>query len=73
MNSEIEIVSETKRVRPEASEVERLFGDNSLIKEITNWVPKYNGLDGFKKGLKKTDWFSSGNKINKYKTNRYEI
>lgn len=56
------VKEDKNRIRPKASEVERLFGDNSLIKSITGWEPEYGGLDGFKKGIHETiEW---------YKTNR---
>jgi len=45
---DVEIVTDEKRVRPEKSEVDRLYCDNSKLKEITNWSPQYtleNGLE----------------------------
>ncbi|MCR8538801.1 MAG: GDP-mannose 4,6-dehydratase [Prochlorococcus marinus CUG1439] len=56
------IKQDNNRLRPKASEVERLFGDNSLIKSITGWQPEYGGLDGFKRGLEKTVEFYKSNK-----------
>lgn len=54
-----EIICEQERVRPEASEVQRLFADNSKAKTLLNWSPQYEGLDGFKAGLEKTiSWLS---------------
>ena len=53
------IVTESSRLRPECSEVMRLFGDNKKILERSTWRPKYHGLDGFRRGLQETiDWFS---------------
>ena len=58
MVRDVEIKADNERIRPKGSEVERLFGDNTLIKSLTNWEPIYKGIDGFKKGLKITvDWF----------------
>ena len=74
MNVDIEIISENERIRPKDSEVNRLFGDNTLIKELTNWSPKFSGVDGFKEGLKITiEWFSKKENLNIYKTNSYAI
>ena len=57
MNSDIEIESDECRVRPQNSEVNRLYGDNTLIKRLTGWNPAYGGLDGFRRGLTKTiEW-----------------
>tara|TARA_B100001093_G_scaffold20232_1_gene18158 strand:+ start:541 stop:1536 length:996 start_codon:yes stop_codon:yes gene_type:complete len=49
-----------ERIRPEKSEVDRLWGDNSKIIKATNWCPKYTGISGFEKGLEKTyKWFKN--------------
>ena len=70
MNSSIEIESESVRFRPPMSEVNRLFGDNKKILSITNWRPKYTGIDGFKRGLKLTiDWFSDQKNLSLYSSN----
>ena len=74
MNSSIEIVSEDARMRPVESEVNRLYGDNSLLKEIADWEPIYSGIDGFRSGLKLTaDWFSNPENLLRYKTNIYSV
>ena len=74
MNVEIDFEIDEKRFRPEGSEVNRLFGDNTLIKSLTNWNPSYSGIDGFKRGLLKTsEWFSNPINLNKYKVNNYSI
>ena len=49
MNADIKIKEDRERLRPENSEVNRLFGDNSLILKLTDWSPKYSGIEGFKK------------------------
>ena len=74
MDKQIDIKNDSKRMRPKGSEVERLFGDNSLLKSLTNWQPNYPGKEGFKKGLKITaDWFMHKNNLLLYRTNKYEI
>ena len=52
MNADVSVFSDEKRLRPELSEVNRLFGDNSLLKELTDWRPSYDGLKGLKIALK---------------------
>jgi len=60
------VKEDKNRIRPKASEVERLFGDNSLIKSITGWEPEYGGLDGFKKGIHETiEWYKSNRESSK--------
>ena len=74
MNVDIKIKEDLERFRPENSEVNRLFGDNSLIIELTDWSPKYSGIEGFKKGLDKTiNWFSKKKNLDLYKNINYHI
>lgn len=74
MNENIEIITEEKRLRPELSEVNRLYGENKLLTQLTNWEPKYGGKEGFKKGLIKTcDWFSNEDNLKKYRIGEYTI
>ena len=47
MNADVEISTDDRRLRPEASEVNRLFGDNSRLLELTGWQPSYGSLEGF--------------------------
>ena len=65
--------TDKNRLRPKNSEVNRLFGSNSKIKLLSKWEPSYQGLDGFKEGLKITiEWFSNPENLLKYK-NLYAI
>ena len=59
MNVDLEIVSDQQRMRPQGSEVSRLFGDNSRLRQLTGWQPVYGGVNGFRRGLARTaEWFS---------------
>ena len=70
MNTEVEIVTEEDRKRPEKSEVERLWADANKAKELLGWVPEYT----LKKGLGETiNWFSNPNNLSLYKTGIYNI
>jgi NAD dependent epimerase/dehydratase len=40
MNSDVQFISEKERLRPEKSEVFRLWGDNSLLFELTGFRPQ---------------------------------
>ena len=74
MNSDVEVIKDKDRMRPETSEVNRLFGDNKYIKSLTDWEPQFDGINGFKRGLEITsDWFSDPNNLSKYKSNSYII
>lgn len=70
INPTARIISDDIRLRPEKSEVERLFGSNSKIINNTNWKQEYS-LD---EGLKLTiDWFRNSENLNKYKANIYNV
>ena len=73
MNVDIEILTDEDRMRPESSEVNRLFGDNSLLRKLTGWSPSYGGLHGFRNGLEKTvEWFNPSN-LAYYRPERYVV
>ena len=72
MNTNVEIISEDLRIRPESSEVFRLFGDSKLLQEKTGWKPIYSGIDGFREGLRKTiEWFVLNENIKHYSDANY--
>jgi NAD dependent epimerase/dehydratase len=74
MGAEIEIVSDEKRLRPEKSEVERLWASNEKAGELLGWHPKYGGLDGFKRGVNETvDWFAKPAHLSCYKSDVYNL
>jgi NAD dependent epimerase/dehydratase len=74
MGRNIEVTSDEQRVRPAASEVERLYADNSKARELLQWTPQYAGVQGFKQGLQKTvDWFCDNRNIKHYKSHIYNI
>ncbi|CEG11154.1 NAD dependent epimerase/dehydratase [groundwater metagenome] len=67
-DKDIKIKFDEFRVRPDKSEVERLWCDNRKAKKFMNWESKVS-LD---EGLKKTIDYISKN-INKYKPNIYNV
>lgn len=74
MGVDIRIKTEDTRLRPDASEVERLWCDNRKAAEMIGWQPAHAGLTGFRRGLKATiDWFA--NPINRagYKAHLYNV
>jgi len=74
MNAEVSVETDTQRLRPEKSEVERLLADNSRLRAITGWTPAYAGIDGFRRGLAETAaWFTDPANLAQYKTDRYNI
>lgn len=74
MEVDINIQSEAQRLRPEKSEVNRLWADNTLIKTLTGWQPRYGGIQGFRQGLKKCiEWYTAPKHLKLFKTDQYNI
>lgn len=74
MGAEIEIVTDDQRLRPEKSEVERLWGANDKAREVIGWQPRYGGLEGFRRGLAETaEWFQDPRNLAGYKADRYNV
>lgn len=74
MDADIEIVTDEIRLRPEKSEVERLWADNSKARELFDWTPAYAGRDGFKRGLSETvEWFTKPENLKNYRSDIYNV
>ena len=68
INPNVKIICEEQRLRPEKSEVNRLLGDNTKIKNLTNWEQSYTFKDGIKETI---EWIK--NNLDKYKADIYNI
>ena len=64
MNSEIKIVSESIRARPEKSEVNRLLANITKARKLLGWEPKYILTEGLKLTI---EWFKKKENLEKYK------
>lgn len=74
MGVEIELTADDERLRPENSEVERLYAGIDKAARLTGWSPEYGGLEGFRRGLAETAaWFADPGNLASYKTDRYNI
>lgn len=74
MEAEVTVKQDAQRLRPEKSEVERLYASNDLLRALTAWQPAYAGIDGFRRGLAKTaEWFSDRANLEAYKADIYNI
>lgn len=74
MGVEIAIITDEQRLRPEKSEVERLWAANDKARELLGWHPQYGGLDGFRRGLAETvAWFSKPSHLASYKSDIYNL
>ena len=74
MGVEIEILSDKQRLRPDKSEVERLWADNAKARRLLDWQPEYGGFDGFRRGLSATvDWFNEPANLKSYRSDIYNL
>lgn len=70
INPSAKIISDSVRLRPEKSEVFRLFGSNEKLKFYTDWNQKYT----LEHGLKETiEWFSKKENLQQYKSDIYNV
>ena len=74
MNSDITLLNSSERVRPAASEVERLWASNAKAESKLGWKPEFGGRDGFVRGLERTiEWFRQPANLRRYDAQRYNI
>ncbi|WP_018693923.1 NAD-dependent 4,6-dehydratase LegB [Algicola sagamiensis] len=70
MQSDIQIQCDEQRIRPEKSEVFRLWCDNSQINALTGFQPRMS----IRQGLEETiAWFTQADNLQKYKANIYNV
>lgn len=70
MKSDVKFITDDQRIRPENSEVFRLWCDNTKIRKLTGFEPKYSIHEGL---LKTVDWFIQTRNLVKYKTGIYNV
>lgn len=74
MGVELSIITDEQRLRPEKSEVERLWASNAKARNLLGWQPQYGGLDGFRRGLAETvEWFGDPVNLARYKADIYNL
>jgi NAD dependent epimerase/dehydratase len=70
MESDVEFITDEQRLRPDKSEVFRLWCDNTLMEELTGFKPQID----IREGLKRTvDWIVRPENLKKYKAGSYNI
>jgi NAD dependent epimerase/dehydratase len=70
INPSATVVLDEQRLRPTKSEVFRLFGDNTKLKQHTDWHLNYS----FSEGIDKTiEWFSVEENRKMYKADIYNV
>lgn len=74
MSVEVEVVQDDARLRPQASEVERLFAGTEKAERLFGWSPEFVGREGFVRGLVETaEWLQDPANLAAYKTDQYNI
>jgi len=70
MQSDVKFITEEQRIRPEKSEVFRLWCDNTKIEKLTGFKPKID----IKQGLQKTiEWITEPEHLKAYKSEIYNV
>jgi NAD dependent epimerase/dehydratase len=70
MQADITVETDDERKRPEQSEVERLWCDNTRIRELTGFEPQTS----LREGLARTvEWLRQPDNFRKYKANIYNV
>ena len=74
MDAKIEIEQDTVRLRPERSEVDRLWASNAKAAKLLGWSPRLGGIEGLRKGLEQTiAWFAKNENLSRYRQNVYTL
>jgi len=74
MGKSPELVDDSARHRPAATEVERLLADTTKAQRLLGWRPQFAGLDGLQRGLAPTiEWFRDPANLRRYRTDAYVI
>jgi dTDP-glucose 4,6-dehydratase len=74
MNAKINLLTDDVRLRPEKSEVERLWASNEKAERLLGWRPQFANRDGLKKGLQQTvEWFTDPSNLKQYKSDIYNL
>lgn len=70
MGADVTWERDEARIRPSASEVFRLCGDNSKLKRLTGWSPEISLEEGLRCTI---DWFTRPENLSRYKTGIYNV
>ena len=70
MGSDVKFVADEQRIRPEKSEVFRLWCDNTQIEKLTGFQPQVDIREGLQRTI---NWFTSEDRLSKYKAGIYNV
>jgi nucleoside-diphosphate-sugar epimerase len=70
INPDAKIITDEARLRPEKSEVFRLFGSKEKITQLTPWQPQFNLEQGIAATI---EWFKNPSNLSQYKAHIYNL
>ena len=70
LGTSVEIISDKDRVRPERSEVERLWCDNGKMLALTGWHPQVSLREGLTRTI---EWLRRPENLARYKAELYNV
>ena len=70
INPLAKILVDNERLRPEKSEVFRLYGSNAKLKQYTDWNQEFSLAEGLNATIQ---WFSDSENLKQYKSHVYNI
>jgi len=70
MQSDVEFVTDEIRIRPDKSEVFRLWCDNTKIEKMTGFKPHFDIREGLKRTI---DWMTKLENLRNYKSEIYNV
>jgi nucleoside-diphosphate-sugar epimerase len=70
MGSQIDAVHDPERLRPRDSEVQRLWCDNALIRQLTGFEPQFTLEEGLRRTI---EWFRQPANLARYKADLYNV
>jgi len=70
MNVDVDVVEDAQRIRPEASEVQRLLADAGALHAATGWKPQFQLEDGL---AITADWFCRPSNLAHYHPDTYQV
>ena len=68
MGADVKYVVDPERLRPSKSEVFRLCGDSTKLRNLTGWAPQVTLREGLSRTI---EWFSDPENLSRYKANIY--
>lgn len=68
MDADIRWTVDPQRLRPSKSEVRRLLGDSTKLRELTGWKPQFPLEEGLRQTI---SWFTDKDNLKMYKSDIY--